>query len=196
MFYKLDSSSYLEHWGDYGDILVSGDSDYRDGFRKGPLQLYRTAPFIPSISFPGIGSIVVTDKFKILLKNSGLTGYTFKKVIKKHIVQLEWEKWDSKTEDPPIFPKSGEPEDYIEERPHDPKLAQQFGDLWELCINDGIDVKRGKDSITLLRNTWDGHDIFYARSTLIIYLSEKGKNWFVDNVSDWVNINLQDKILQ
>lgn len=91
-FYKLECSHIFSSWGDYGNILVSGDANHRDGLREGPLQLYRTGPFIPPITFPGIGDIIVADDLKKNLEKSGLIGFTFRKVIKKHIVHLEWQK--------------------------------------------------------------------------------------------------------
>jgi len=72
IFYQLDSVHHLSHWGDYGVSLVSGDSDNTDGWRKGLLQLYRTGPFIPQITFPGVGVIVVTDDLKRKMERSDL----------------------------------------------------------------------------------------------------------------------------
>ena len=39
-------------------------------------------------------NVVVTDEFKHAVEKSGLTGVTFKPIIKKRIVLLEWEKWN------------------------------------------------------------------------------------------------------
>jgi len=194
-FYKMEEGGPLAEWGDYGHILISGTADHQNGFRTGQLQLFRTGPFVPPVSFPGVGNIVVTSHFRKILENSGLTGFSFKQVAKKHIVRLEWEKWDPRTENPPFFPVSGEPEDYIDEQPHDPQIAEQLGDLWEICVDEGIDVKREMDEIYLLSKTWNGNDIFFAKSTLKIYLSEKGKNWFERNASGWVCFTLEEKVI-
>ena len=137
--YALDASRMP--WGDYGCILLSGMTSHLER-QNGLLQLERTGPFVPPISLPGIADIVVTNDFKHLLEGSGLTGFTFQPVIKKHIVFLEWEKWDKKSEEPLEYPGTGEPEDYILERAHSPELAQQIGDLWELCLEECAEVER------------------------------------------------------
>ena len=81
--YALDASRMP--WGDYGCILLSGMTSHLER-QNGLLQLERTGPFVPPISLPGIADIVVTNDFKHLLEGSGLTGFTFQPVIKKHIV--------------------------------------------------------------------------------------------------------------
>ena len=59
-FYRVSSRSL---WGDYGNILISGMSRHLP--RKDNLiQLERTGPFIPPITLPGIGDIVVTSDLK------------------------------------------------------------------------------------------------------------------------------------
>src|SRR5262249_14925382 len=50
-------------WGDYGDILFHGMTAHLDRHDE-MLQLERTGPYMPPITFPGIGDIVVTDAFK------------------------------------------------------------------------------------------------------------------------------------
>jgi len=70
-------------WGDYGDILISG-------MWVGDGELQRTGPFVPPISFPCTGDIVVTNESRRLLESSGLIGFLFRPVTKEHIVRLEW----------------------------------------------------------------------------------------------------------
>jgi hypothetical protein len=80
-------------WGDYHQILMHGMSCHLD--RAGDLiQLERTGPFVPPISQPGIGDIVVTDAFRKKLEASGLLGLRFQPVIKKLIVHSDWHTWD------------------------------------------------------------------------------------------------------
>jgi hypothetical protein len=81
------------HWGDYGAILASGMSAHL-GRKNGLIQLEGTGPFVPPISLPGIGDIVVTDTFRRELESSGLTGFTFAPLIKARVVELRWEMWD------------------------------------------------------------------------------------------------------
>ena len=79
-------------WGDYGSVLIYGMSMHLPRV-AGLIQLERTGPFVPPITQPGL-EIVVTDAFKARLEASGLTGFGFQPVLKRDIVQLEWERWD------------------------------------------------------------------------------------------------------
>ena len=90
-FYRLGRASMP--WGDYGSILASGMSTHLPR-KDGLIQLERTAPFVPPISFPGIGDIVVTNAFRAELEASGLTGFTFAPIVKARIVESNWETWD------------------------------------------------------------------------------------------------------
>src|SRR5919204_782761 len=123
--YKLQGPKTPD-WGDYSDILVSGMAS--DLMRQdGMLELERTGPFVPAITLPGPGLIVVTDAFKKSMEGSDLTGFTFRPVIKSRIVRLEWERWDRTADEPEEYPETGEPEDYILGRRHSPQLAKQIG---------------------------------------------------------------------
>ena len=95
-FYTLEGKSHA--WGDYYDILMHGMSCHldRDG---GIIQLERTGPFVPPISLPGIGDIVITAEFRGKLEASGLTGLHFQPVIKKLIVWSDWETWNDEAEE-------------------------------------------------------------------------------------------------
>src|SRR5688500_10646007 len=121
-------------WGDYGGILMHGMTSHLPRTSEGLLQLERTAPYVPPITFPGIGDIVVTGEFRQRLVSSGLTGLGFMPVQKTRIVRLEWEHWNRKAEEPKHYPHTGEPEDYILGRRHDPKLAEAIGELWEVIL--------------------------------------------------------------
>jgi hypothetical protein len=194
----------LEHppapWGDYGAILMHGMSMYleRD---DGRIQLMRTGPFIPPISFPGVGDVVVTDAFKQQLEQSGLSGFTFRPVVKRHIVRLEWEDWDWDADEPPDWPAEGdpehcEPEDYILQGEHSPEVAKQLGDLWEVCLEEHADIARVRigsqpwdEEIYLVPSSWDGTDLFRARGGLGIYASERAREWLERIVPQWVSFS-------
>jgi len=160
-------------WGDYGDILRAGMTAHL-GRLNGLLQLERTGPFVPPISFPGISDVVVTGNFRKSLENSGLTGLTFQPVIKRHIVFLEWEKWDRTADEPVEYPSTGEPEDYILGRPHSPELAQQIGDLWEVCLSEYAGFNE-------VQADW-----FRLQGPLYNFVSERAKVWLETTVSEWV----------
>src|SRR5262245_31791236 len=99
----------IRPWGDYGDILVHGMTGHLSR-KEGPLRLEWTGPFIPPITLPGIGDVVVTDEFRAELERSGLGRFGFHPVIKARIVELHWEQWDRTSERPAERPEGGEPE--------------------------------------------------------------------------------------
>jgi hypothetical protein len=103
----------------------------------GLLSLERTGLYIPPITRPGIGDFVVNAAGRRLPESAGirwLDRLRFSTYFKALIVNLNWEDWDIAADDPPEYPKSGEPGVYILERPHYPVIARQMGDVWELVI--------------------------------------------------------------
>ena len=180
-FYILEPP--YSFWGYYSDILVHGIATHPKGSSKGSLHLERTGPYIPPISFPGSGSnIVITDEFKDKLESSGLSGFAFQPVMKERIVDLDWQEWDDTLNDPPVYPETGEPEDYILERPHSPDLAEKMGQLWEVLIENTASVEKvepknifSDTKIHLISDSWNGDDIFRAHDVRYTYLSERAK---------------------
>ncbi len=169
-------------WGDYGNILVSGMSAHL-GRKDGLIQLERTGPFVPPITFPGIGDIVVTEQFRYLLEASGLTGFTFGPLIKTHVVKLDWQSWNQAANEPQTYPESGEPEDYILGKPHDPRVAEALGPLFELVPNIGGIIDRTAGIRLKVTGTYD---IFRAEGALYNYVTTRAKDWFAKNASPWV----------
>jgi hypothetical protein len=112
-----------------GDILIHGMTRHL-GKKNGQLQLERTAPFVPQVSLPGIHYFIVTESAKDRLKTVG--GLEFRPVIKARIVRLDWHLWHMSRAEPPTYPDSGEPDDYLLDREHEAVLAEQIGPLWEL----------------------------------------------------------------
>ena len=92
-FYRIGGS---RPWGDYGAILVHGMSRHLPRL-DGLIRLERTGPFIPPITLPGIGDVVVTHKFRAAIERTGLAGLSFAPVIKTRIVEFRWELWDPGT---------------------------------------------------------------------------------------------------
>ena len=99
--------------------------------KDGLIQLERTGPFVPPMTFPGIGDIVVTDAFRAELEASDLTGFTFAPTIKTRIVELEWQTWDRTAPKPRLLPPGGEPESYLLANPHSRETSGRIGPLWE-----------------------------------------------------------------
>lgn len=190
-FYTLEAP--YSFWGNYSDILVHGMVSHSKDIFAGLLLLERTGPYIPPVSFPGGCHVVITDEFKGKLESSGLSGITFQPVIKEQMVELDWHKWDDTLDDPPIFPETGEPEDYILEKPHSPDLAEKMGPLWELVVEVTASVEKvaaknifSDTKISFIPDSWNGDDIFRAHDVHKIYLSEKAKNWFYENAGKHV----------
>jgi len=138
-------------WGDYGKILVHGMTN-RLGRRGERLQLERAGPQVPAITLPGIHDLIVTDAVRAHLAR--FPGLEFRNVDKARIVRLDWHLWDLSAGDPPLCPASGEPEDYILERDHDPACADEIGALWELvpAIIPAIQMPGGLFN----RSAWNG----------------------------------------
>ncbi len=118
-------------WGDYSDVLAHGMTAHL-GRRDGLLQLERTGLFVPPVTLPGPGDLVVTDAARIELDHL-IANLAFRPVSKARIVRLEWHLWDLGADEPAWYPESGEPEGYVLDRLHDPGLAWEIGPLWELC---------------------------------------------------------------
>ena len=184
-FYELEEPK--SPWGDYSSILIKGMS-YHSSRKDGLIQIERTGPYVPPISFPGIGDIVVTDVFRRQLESSGLTGLRFQPVIKKHIVHLDWQTWDQTAKEPAEYPQGGEPEGYVLDRPHSARVSDQIGDLWELLLEQTATVQRERKPtrILLVETSWRGADLFRAESLLRIYVTEKTSVWFEQNAPEHV----------
>ncbi len=170
-------------WGDYGDILMQGMASHLDR-QDGLAQLERTAPFIPNLSFPDIDVIVVTDSFKVELETSGLTGFSFVPVIKARIVHLDWHRWDISADEPQEYPDSGEPEDYLLERPHSPELSEQVGLLWELRVS--VSTTANRDNIFQQSDSWNGEDWFRVEDWGYTFVSERTRTWLEARVPNLV----------
>jgi hypothetical protein len=182
-------------WGDYSHVLVSGMSAHLK--REDCLiQLERTGPFVPPITFPGIGDVVVTDSFRRDIEASGLTGMTFQPVHKRRIVHLEWEKWNWAGEEPDEYPPGGQPEAYILNRPHSPSLAEAIGDLWGLLPQECVELQRvkigakpGNVEIRVVASTWDRTDFFRGKGYHYNYVSDRARSWLEKNAGEWVTFD-------
>jgi hypothetical protein len=172
-------------WGDYGDILTQGMAHRGDG---GVLEIERTGPFVPAITLPGIGEVVVTEELRQALGRSGLKGFKFETVVKRLIVRSDWDTWDQDATEPAEHPESGEPEDYVLGQPHSAEADEQMGDLWALELNRDAQTSREqrivqhRRQIKLMTSTWQGQDIFGAQGVGFIYVTDTAKSWFERNV--------------
>jgi hypothetical protein len=186
-FYRIGGSRL---WGDYGAILVHGMSRHLPRI-DGLIQLERTGPFIPPMTLPGIGDVVVTDEFRTAIERAALAGLSFAPVIKARIVEYRWELWDCTAPSPVELPESGEPEDYILARPHSPAVAAQFGPLWEVILPEGaqvdaVRVGRGVYEFRIDPTTWCGAHLFRPTGKRHVMATEVGKQWLEETTGQWL----------
>jgi hypothetical protein len=154
--------------------------------RKGELlRLERTGPYMPPITFPGIGDLVVTNEAKERIEASGLTGFTFRPVIKARIVSCNWEAWDRAAREPREYPRNGEPEGYILDRAHDEAIADQIGEVWEIDIAPSAHVIRG-ETARLVSASWNGSDLFRASEVRHNFASDRARGWIEANFPEHV----------
>ena len=194
-------------WGDYGQMLISGMSEHLER-KDGLVQLERTGPYVPPISKSGLHNVIATDALRKKLEASGLAPLEFREVLKTRIVELHWEKWDLMAEEPPqelweVWDYStekpqkklvGEPEEFILQRPHNPRIAEEIGPLWEVVLPEGaMLVSSSFGKYELIASSWKGHDFFYGRLKgslpqfgLIVVASEKGKKWLEEIGEGWL----------
>lgn len=180
-------------WGDYGDILQQGMGEHSER-ENGRMQLERTGPFIPPITFPAMRGFVLTAEAKSMLESSGLSGgFSFILVDKKLIAELHWEEWDLHAPEPAIYPETGEPEDYILGQPHNTRAAAELGELWEVFVPRTVAVLRDietEGSITELAidaSTWNGEDIFASEDVGYVFFTAKAQNWFFGHFGEYVD---------
>ena len=178
-FWKIDERPMTD-WGDYGHILQHGMTSHRRR-TEGKLSLERTGPFTPPITLPGLGDIVLTYEARAALESSGLTGFTFLPVEKVQIVELHWDQWDLSAEEPPEYPESGEPEDYILERQHSPDTANSLGDLFEVVVPNSLKIVRTPANKLLIdADSWNGDDLIRSVEYGSIIFSERAHRWFTE----------------
>jgi hypothetical protein len=175
--FKIESKG-ITPWGDYGHILQNGMAVRGS---SGLLALRRTGPYIPPITFPGLGDVILTSQARKQLETSGLSGFEFREIEKALTSELHWESWDLTTDDPPYFPDSGEPEDYIFGQPNVPAASVALGELWEIVVPNTAKTIRSQNSHSLPcieLSSWNGADLFRSSGYLAILFTEKGRKWF------------------
>lgn len=129
----------LSHWSDYGDILYNGMTSHL-GREKDTLQLARTGPFVPDLFVSGGADILINDSVKRQLEVI-IPSLVFVRVVKVHIIKMDWHTWDISAEEPLEYPEFGTPEDFILSREHDPALSALIGQIWEISPEIDADIQ-------------------------------------------------------
>jgi hypothetical protein len=161
----------------------------------GKLALERTGPYIPPVTLPGIGDIVLTSEAKKLLETSGLSGFSLATVEKALIVELPWEGWDLDAKEPAEFPDSGEPEGYILGKPHSPRAAAALGELWEVLVPRTLTILRRLSIVSSYKelqidqSTWNGADLVRGDGYGSILFSERARDWFSEHWGKYVEFD-------
>lgn len=193
--FRIDSRSIIPgEWGDYGYILQHGMASHSPRV-GGRLALERTGPYIPPITLPGIGDVILNSHARQQLESSGLSGFSFGPVEKVLTVELRWENWDLTADEPPYFPDSGEPEDYILGQPDNPSASAALGELWEVLVPDTATilcpegVVNSYKELRLDLSTWNGADLFRSNGYSGILFTEHAREWFTDNWGKYVDFN-------
>lgn len=192
-FFRLTERSVIPGgWGDYGDILQHGMTAHL-GRENGMLCLERTGPYMPAVTFPGLGTVLLTAEARSLLEAGGFPGVSYLSVVKKRIVELHWEKWNLEASEPTEYPESGEPENYVLARPHDERIAAGLGDVWELIVPQvdatvGLELdKRGRPTRYHVDvPLWNGSDLFRSKGG--IFLTQRAKDVFFENWDECVSL--------
>lgn len=193
--FKIERRSIVPRgWGDYGDILQHGLASHQLTPSE-MLALERTGPYIPPVTLPGIGNVVLTSPAKLLLESSGLSGFSFRPVKKVLIVELPWERWNLTADKPKSLPASGEPEDYILGRPDSATASAALGELWEVIVPNTANVLRAQPIVISYKelrldlNTWNGADLFRSNGFVAILFTERARKWFSDNWGKYIEFD-------
>jgi hypothetical protein len=185
-FFELHKTKLLNRWGDYGQILANGiPQTENDVFQR----LDRVGPFVPPISFPSFGNVVVTNETRRRLESYGLSGVgEFRPVSLGKVVLIDWHKWDkSRRLEPHQIPFNGEPEEYILHNPHDAATAAKLELLWSWHPLQIGTVLR-ENGVLRLKGIIGTHDVFRLidNGWKTIFVNEKGRQCIEDICGDWV----------
>lgn len=193
-FYKIDGRPILPRWGDYGDILQHGMTAHSSR-AEGSLTLKRTGPYIPPITLPGIGDVVLTSDARRLLESSSLSGFDFRPVEKALIVEVHWETWNHNEDEPPEYPQSGEPEDYILGKEHSPAAADALGELWEISVAPTATIMRPTPIVSSYKDlrldlgSWNGEDLVRSSGYGSILFTERAQEWFSERWGEYIKFD-------
>lgn len=136
-----------------------------------------------------------TSDARKTLESSDLTGFHFRAVEKAHIVELHWENWDFDRDELPEYPESGEPEDFISARPHNPAIAAALGEVWEIVVPPTAKILRPQRIVNSYRylrvdmETWNGADLIRGEGYGSILFSERSRDFFSEHWGSYLQFD-------
>ena len=125
--------SNISFCGDYGDIVLDGMVDHLPRTDEGLVQLERSGPLMPAITFPS-SKVLVSDEARVKLSEQRIH-LEFRPVVKAHIARLPWATLDdAETQLAHELANLaiGSPASLILDRKHCPRTSRELGDVWEL----------------------------------------------------------------
>lgn len=195
-------------WGDYGDHLINAMASRKCWEVSPPLQISRLGPFVPPLHMRS-SNVIVSDRVKKQLEQDQPFDVKFQQVVYDHIHRLDWHEWDLSADEPPLYPEGGEPDDYYWQampplwlpqcvhRYLSRRIARLMEPSWELllpvipCDVKWLGIGPNRDpkyshKITLGNHEYTG--LFYSSDKRLYPVAAEGaKQWFEDNVCEWVH---------
>ena len=162
--YEIDEPKGLSG-GDYGGVLQSG---IIMGLAADGTPIYgRTGPYVPSIAFPDVLNMVVTEAFESAFAESGLSGASFAPIAIGRIVYVDWRNWgrdDWKYPSELGFGNDDEPGDYVRHGVDSPDLRNQVGRLWRMSFVE--------------LSSWNPKfNVFRLKRYMMKFVDDKAKAW-------------------
>jgi hypothetical protein len=157
------------------------------------LQLRRTGPLVPDVTFPSIGNVVVRDWLRADLLGSGLSGATFSPAPVVCAVPFNWQAWGTGTATQPADPPEGDWANLLLRGNHDRALAARMEPLWWLrpkswgqSLSRPENGRYSRHRVALLCGEGEAPDFFHARGTKYMFVSERTKAWLSEVTPDSV----------
>jgi hypothetical protein len=183
-------------WKGYANTVIQGMSLRRSDV--GVFRLARTGPFVPPITFPGPGDVILTEAIRRQVDEQGWHGLAFEPVELARVVELAWHLWDP-SEDPPENIRCEPNQLLLEGRPHAPELVQEIGRLWRLNPTFwGTSVAKEVARRPVRYETFliadaglKMPDVFQTQEkTAHIFVSERVAEWCNKHLGEWVELQV------
>jgi len=182
-------------WGDWGTVLAYGMIGWDEDTDIDSIE--RSGPYTP-LAYIRSGVLVLTQAIKDALESSDLKGISrFEHLEKTHVVELEWQHWDTRQAITEHLDLDGEPESIIHSRPHDPELARRMPEYWQAFVVGKLSLRKDHEKqqselsqyLQVLKVD-DKADFFKADTYGGYFLNERAKHWLETNCPDCFDFTL------